>query len=51
MTIKNIIFDLGGVFIPLNMKATSDGFRNLGAKDFDNIYSQQKQKHFFDQFE
>ena len=51
MAIKNIIFDLGGVFIPLNMEATSVGFKNLGAKNFDEIYSQQTQRHFFDQFD
>ncbi len=49
--IKNIIFDLGGVLIPLNMKATSDAFKNLGAAEFDNIYSQQKQQSFFDLFD
>ncbi|MEO8150763.1 MAG: HAD family phosphatase [Bacteroidia bacterium] len=51
MSIKNIIFDLGGVLLPLNMKATIDGFKNLGATDFDSIYSQQEQRHFFDQFD
>lgn len=51
MTVKNVIFDLGGVFIPLDMKATSDGFKSLGAESFDNIYGFLKQDSFFDDFD
>lgn len=51
MKTKNIIFDLGGVFLPLNMQATSDAFKKLGAKNFESIYTFKSQEKFFDQFD
>ncbi len=51
MKIKNIIFDLGGVFLPLNMQATLDAFTKLGAKDFNSIYTIKSQEKFFDLFD
>lgn len=51
MIIKNIIFDLGGVLIPLNAQATADAFKNLGAKNFDEIYSFIEQQNFFDLYD
>lgn len=51
MKTKNIIFDLGGVFLPLNMQATSDAFKKLGARNFESIYTFKSQEKFFDQFD
>jgi FMN phosphatase YigB (HAD superfamily) len=49
--IKNIIFDLGGVIINLDMKATRDAFIALGAENFDTIYTQAGQTGIFDRFD
>lgn len=49
--IRNIIFDLGGVLIPLNMEATRSAFIEMGAKNFDEMYTQAKQVHFFDDYD
>jgi glucose-1-phosphatase len=49
--IKNIIFDLGGVILDIDYQLTSKAFMALGLKNFDDIYSQKKQQHFFDDFE
>ena len=49
--IKNIIFDLGGVILDLNYKATIDAFVEMGIKDFSDLYSQKEQKQIFDDFE
>ena len=50
-SIKNIIFDLGGVILDLNYQATIDAFVEMGIKDFSNLYSQKEQKQIFDDFE
>lgn len=49
--IRNIIFDLGGVIINIDYELTADAFRNLGLKNFDEIYSKAKQERIFDKFE
>lgn len=49
--IKNIIFDLGGVIINLDMAATRNAFVALGVVDFDSIYSQAAQSGIFDGFD
>lgn len=51
MSIKNIIFDLGGVVLNIDYNATAEAFRNLGLKDFDELYSQAQQTNLFDDFE
>ncbi len=48
---KAIIFDLGGVIINLNYDATALAFKNTGIKNFDEVYSKQKQERLFDDFE
>ncbi|HTF03127.1 MAG TPA: HAD family phosphatase [Bacteroidia bacterium] len=48
---KNIIFDLGGVIINLDMNRTRDAFVALGIKDFDSIYTQAQQNNLFDNFD
>ena len=49
--IKNIIFDLGGVILNINYELTSKSFENLGGFEFENLYSQAKQKNIFNQLE
>ena len=51
MPIKNIIFDLGGVIIDLDYNLTSKAFNQLGVHDFNEVYSQSKQDHLFDDFD
>ena len=49
--IKNIIFDLGGVILNLNYQATTDAFKKLGVKNFQQLYSQKQQTELFNNFE
>jgi glucose-1-phosphatase len=48
MKIKNIIFDLGGVLLNIDYKASINAFRNLGVKDFESFFTQAAQVHLFD---
>ncbi|MBI4947197.1 MAG: HAD family phosphatase [Bacteroidetes bacterium] len=50
-SIKNIIFDFGGVILNIDYKLTEIAFAKLGLPDFSNIYSQKNQKELFDLFE
>jgi putative hydrolase of the HAD superfamily len=50
-SIKNIIFDFGGVILNIDYKLTENAFLKLGLTDFDKIYSQSTQKELFDVFE
>jgi putative hydrolase of the HAD superfamily len=49
--IKNIIFDLGGVLLNLSYANTRKGFEQLGATNFDAVYSQAQQNPIFDLYE
>lgn len=49
--IKNIIFDFGGVLIEIHHQRTANAFRELGAKDFTEFYSQNRQHDIFENFE
>mgnify|MGYP001186706316 FL=1 len=49
--IKNIIFDLGGVILNLNYKATKNAFEELGIKNFHQLYNQKEQIELFNNFE
>ncbi len=49
--VKNIIFDLGGVLINIDYKATENAFKNAGIKNFDELFSQAKQARLFDNLE
>ncbi|MBN4062170.1 MAG: HAD family hydrolase [Flavobacteriales bacterium] len=49
--IKSIIFDLGGVLLNIDYGLTINAFKDLGIKNFDEIYTQFKQEKFFDDFE
>lgn len=48
---KNIIFDLGGVIINLDMPLTIRKFEELGIPDFHKIYGQLAQTDVFDRFD
>jgi glucose-1-phosphatase len=50
-SIKNIIFDFGGVIINLDYKATYGAFESLGVKDLESIISKSHQTGIFDDFE
>ena len=50
-SVKNIIFDFGGVILNIDYKLTETAFARLGLKDFDTIYSQATQIELFDVFE
>lgn len=49
--IKNIIFDLGGVIINLDIPKTIEGFNRLCPTPFENIYTQLQQNSLFDLFD
>lgn len=50
--IKNIVFDLGGVIVPLNRVACIRAFNDVvGYKDFGEALSMYRQIGFFDKFE
>lgn len=51
MTIKNIIFDLGGVIINIDYNKTLDAFRKLGVTGIEAVYNQSKQDSLFDDFD
>src|SRR4051794_37372836 len=51
MTIKNIIFDLGGVIINIDYKKTIAEFKRIGAFDFEILFTQHKQDSLFDDFD
>lgn len=49
--IKNIIFDLGGVIINLDIDKTIAEFNKIGNTKFENIYTQAAQNKLFDLFD
>jgi putative hydrolase of the HAD superfamily len=49
--IKNIIFDLGGVIINLDIPRTISEFNKLSLKPFESIYTQLQQSPIFDLFD
>jgi len=50
-TIKNIIFDLGGVLFNISYQATLDAFARLGMKDFEGFFTQAAQIQLFDKLD
>lgn len=50
-TIKNIIFDLGGVLLDIDTTKTNEAFAKLGVPGFNNNYSLQKADTLFDDLE
>jgi glucose-1-phosphatase len=51
MEIKNIIFDLGGVFLNIDYQATIKSFKSLGVKNFEDFFTQAKQNNLFDRLD
>ncbi len=51
MAIKNIIFDLGGIFLKVNYQKTQDAFVKLGITNFDDYYKQDFVSKPFEQIE
>jgi HAD superfamily hydrolase (TIGR01509 family) len=49
--IRHIIFDLGGVLLNIDYRATERAFEELGIPDFRHRYSQLSQNTFFDDWE
>jgi putative hydrolase of the HAD superfamily len=49
--IKNIIFDLGGVIINLDIKKTISDFNRLSNVNFETIYTQAQQTDLFNRFD
>lgn len=49
--IKNVIFDLGGVIINLDINKTISEFNKLSAIPFDHIYTQKEQIDLFNQLD
>jgi len=50
-SIKNIIFDLGGVFIGIDYKKTEQAFINLGVSNFNELYTQHNASSLFKDLE
>jgi len=50
-SVKNIIFDFGGVILNIDNKLAEKSFERLGLKKFDQLYSQAAQKELFDELE
>lgn len=51
MAIKNIIFDLGGIFLKINYQKTQDAFVKLGIINFEEYYRQDFVSKPFEQIE
>lgn len=51
MEVKNIILDLGGVILNIDYHRTIKAFQQLGIPNFDELYTQAKQDHLFDDYE
>lgn len=49
--IKNIVFDLGGVIINLDIPRTISEFNKISIKPFESIYTQLQQSPIFDLFD
>jgi len=49
--IKHIIFDFGGVLLPIDPQRTIDKFRHAGVKNIQALYSEQAQHGLFDKLE
>lgn len=50
-SVKNIIFDLGGVILNINYSLTINAFIDLGIKNFNELYSQAQQAGLFNDYE
>lgn len=51
MSIKNIIFDLGGVILNIDLRKTQDAFTALGVKNIDEVFRMGHIDSFFKSYE
>lgn len=51
MTVKNIIFDLGGVILDLDFERMAHQFNKLGIPEFEDYFTLKKQADFFEALE
>ena len=51
MTVKNIIFDLGGVILDLDFERMAHQFHKLGIPEFEDYFTLKKQADFFEALE
>ncbi|GAC1397109.1 MAG: hypothetical protein NVSMB63_17540 [Sediminibacterium sp.] len=49
--IKNILFDLGGVFLNIDFKLTEKAFAELGVTGFSEMFSQHHSNNLFEELE
>ncbi len=49
--IKNIIFDLGGVFLNINFQLTNQAFKDLGVDRFETMFNQHHSNDLFELLE
>jgi HAD superfamily hydrolase (TIGR01549 family) len=49
--IKNIIFDLGGIFLNIDFKKTEKAFREIGVTEFNSLYTQHHASDLFELLE
>lgn len=49
--IKNIIFDLGGVFLNINFQLTNQAFKDLGVDRFESMFNQHHSNDLFELLE
>ena len=51
MTVRNIIFDLGGVILDLDFERMTHQFHKLGISEFEDYFTLKKQADFFEALE
>ena len=51
MSVKNIIFDLGGVILNIDLRKTQEAFRTLGIKNIDEVFRMGHIDSFFKSYE
>lgn len=51
MAIKNIIFDLGGVILNIDLRKTQDAFTSLGVKNIEEVFRMGHVDSFFKSYE
>jgi len=49
--IKNIIFDLGGVILPIDISRTTDSFKRLGVQNIEELFALGHASSFFKELE
>lgn len=49
--IKNIIFDLGGVILPIDISRTTEAYRKLGLADIEQLFGHGHADSFFKEYE